>query len=86
MTAADGAPPDTAGFHPTDTQTGSEYTARSLGFAARYASTEWAGDRRRGIPVEVELRYLQTNSARDGFAPKENVWQVGLRLYGVIFR
>jgi hypothetical protein len=86
VTAADGAPPDAAGFHPTDTQTGSEYTARSLGFAARYASTEWAGDRRRGIPVEVELRYLQTNSARDGFAPKENVWQVGLRLYGVIFR
>jgi hypothetical protein len=86
VTAADGSPPDTAGFQPTDTQTGSEYTARSLGFAARYASTDWTGDRRRGIPAEVELRYLQTNSARDGFAPKGSVWQVALRLYGVLFR
>lgn len=86
VTAAGSATPADSAFQPADAQAGSKYSARSLGFAARYASTEWAGDRRRGTPAEVELRYLRTNSARDGFAPKENVWQVALRLYGVLFR
>jgi len=86
VTAAGSASPDDSAFQPADAQAGSKYSARSLGFAARYASTEWAGDRRRGIAAEVELRYLRTNSARDGFAPKENVWQVALRLYRVLFR
>ena len=86
ITAAGSATPADSAFQPADAQVGSKYTARSLGFAARFASTEWAGDRRQGIPAEVELRYLRTDSARDGFAPKESVWQVALRLYRVIFR
>jgi hypothetical protein len=78
--------PDGAAFVPSDLEEGSEYNSRSLGFTARYSSTEWSGDRRSGIPVEVELTYLNTTKGTDGFVPKRNVWQVGLRLYQQIFR
>lgn len=65
---------------------GTEFTSSTVGFAARLASTEWHGSRRAGIPVEVELRYLRTVSARDGLVPQRNVWEVGLRYYRPIFR
>ncbi len=74
-----------AAFLPGEIERGTKYTARSIGFAARYASTHWAGDRRSGIPLEVELTYLRTTSASDGLAPKESVWQVALRYYRGLF-
>ncbi len=73
-------------FTPADLVAGSEYSARIYGFAARFASTDWAGDRRSGLPAEVELRYLRTASARDGYAPRRSVWEVGLRFYPSLFR
>lgn len=75
-----------AAFVPADIERGTKYSARSIGFAARYASTDWSGDRRIGIPVEVELSYLRTTSARDGLVPKESVWRVALRYYNGVFR
>ncbi len=75
------AVPGDAAFVPADLEEGTEYTARSLGFAARFSSTEWSGDRRDGIPLEVELRYRNTTRAEDGFAPKGNIWEVSVRLY-----
>ncbi len=77
--------PDAA-FVPAEIERGTKYSARSIGFAARYASTDWSGDRRIGIPVEVELTYLRTTSARDGLVPKESIWQVALRYYAGVFR
>jgi hypothetical protein len=76
--------PGDATFLPADLEEGTEYTARSLGFAARFSSTDWSGDRRDGIPVEVELRYRNTTRAEDGFAPKHNVWEVSVRLYRLL--
>jgi hypothetical protein len=76
--------PGDAAFIPADLEEGTEYTARSLGFAARFSSTEWSGDRRDGTPVEVELRYRNTTRAEDGFAPKGNVWEVSVRLYRLL--
>lgn len=73
-------------FLPEDIEEGTRWNARSLGFAARYSTTNWSGDRRSGIPVEVELSYLHTTSGSDGFAPQRNVWQVSLRYYQRIFR
>lgn len=75
-----------APFVPSDLEEGTEWNARSLGFSARYSTTNWSGDRRSGIPVEVELTYLNTASGRDGIVPKRNIWQVGLRYYQNIFR
>jgi hypothetical protein len=76
--------PGDATFLPADLEEGTEYTARSLGFAARFSSTDWSGDRRDGIPVEVELRYRNTTRAEDGFAPKHNIWEVSVRLYRLL--
>ncbi|MGD2215412.1 MAG: hypothetical protein PVJ64_01595, partial [Gemmatimonadales bacterium] len=76
--------PGGAAFVPADLQERTEYTARSLGFAARFSATEWSGDRRDGIPVEVELRYLNTSEAEDGFTPKNNIWEVSVRLYRLL--
>lgn len=73
-------------FSPSDLERGTEYTARSLGFTIRYSATEWAGDRRPSLPVDVELRYLNTVSASDGLAPARIVWDVGLRYYLSVFR
>ncbi len=78
--------PADAAFLPADIERGTEFTARSFGFAARYASTDWSGDRRNGIPVEVEFSYLRNSSARDGLVPKQSVWQVALRYYQGLFR
>ncbi|UCC73238.1 MAG: hypothetical protein JSV86_01355 [Gemmatimonadota bacterium] len=77
--------PGDAAFEPSDLEEGSEYSARSIGFAARFSSTEWSGDRRAGIPVEVELRYRNTRRGDDGFTPRENIWEVSLRLYRLLF-
>jgi hypothetical protein len=77
--------PDGAAFEPSDLEVGSEYSTRSIGFAARFSSTEWSGDRRQGIPAEVELRYRNTTHSKDGFAPKENIWEVSVRLYRLMF-
>ncbi len=76
--------PGDATFLPADLEEGTEYTARSLGFAARFSSTDWSGDRRDGTPVEVELRYRNTTRAEDGFAPKSNIWEVSVRLYRLL--
>jgi hypothetical protein len=76
--------PGDAAFVPADLEEGTEYTARSMGFAARFSSTEWSGDRRDGIPVEVELRYRNTSKAEDGFAPKGSIWEVSVRLYRLL--
>ena len=73
-------------FNPADLEEGTEFTAHTLGFAARYSSTDWHGARRSGLPVEVELRYTRTVSARDGFVPQRNTWELGLRYYQSIFR
>ena len=75
-----------AAFVPSDLEEGTEYSSRSIGFAIRYSTTDWAGDRRSGLPMEVELRYLKTTSGRDGFAPQRNVWEVATRLYATPFR
>jgi hypothetical protein len=80
VTAAEALPLDPA-FQPGDLEEGTEYSARSLGFTARYSSTDWAGDRRQGMPIEVELRYLNTRAASAGIAPDFNVWQVSARYY-----
>ncbi len=77
--------PEGPAFEPSDLEEGTEFSARTLGFAARYSATEWAGDRRRGIPVEVELRYRNTNRAVDGFTPRQNIWEVSVRLYRQLF-
>jgi hypothetical protein len=74
-----------APFTSSDLEEGTEYTARSLGFAIRFSTTDWSGDRRSGIPAEVELRHLRTESGRDGLAARNVVWEVGLRLYQRIF-
>ncbi len=79
-TATDGA------FSLSDIEQGTKYSARSVGFAARYASTSWSGHERPGIPAEVEFRYLNTTSGSGGFAPDRNVWEVAVRLYKTIFR
>jgi hypothetical protein len=76
---------ESAAFLPQDLEEGTSYTATSIGLAARYSTTDWSGDRRSGIPIEVELRYLHTTGASGGFAPKRNVWEVGLRFYQSIF-
>jgi hypothetical protein len=76
--------PGDATFVPADLEEGTEYTAESLGFAARLSSTEWSGDRRDGIPVEVELRYRNTSSGKGGYAPKGNIWEVSIRLYSLL--
>jgi hypothetical protein len=75
-----------ARFFPADLEEGSEYSSSSVGFAARYSTTNWSGDRRKGLPMEVELRYLKTVSSRDGFAPASNVWTVATRFYWGLFR
>jgi hypothetical protein len=77
---------ENAAFLPQDLEEGTNYTATSIGLAGRYSPTDWSGDRRSGIPVEVELRYLHTTRAGGGFAHKRNVWEVGLRFYQSIFR
>lgn len=77
--------PGDAAFVPADLEQGTEYTARSLGFAARLSSTDWSGDRRDGIPVEVELRYRNTTRGEDGFTPKASIWEVSVRLYSLLF-
>ena len=69
-----------------DLEVGTEWNARSLGFSARFSSMNWSGDRRSGMPIEVELSYLHTTSGSDGFVPEQNIWQVGLRYYQRIFR
>ncbi len=84
VTALDPIDPD-AVFLPAEIERGTKYTARSIGFAGRYASTDWSGDRRQGMPLEVELTYLRTTSASDGLVPKESVWQVALRYYSGLF-
>lgn len=84
VTPLDPVDPD-AVFLPTDIERGTKHTARSIGFAARYASTNWSGDRRKGIPLDVELTYLRTTGASDGLVPKESIWQVALRYYGGLF-
>ena len=73
-------------FVPDDLEVGTEWNARSLGFSARFSSMNWSGDRRSGMPIEVELSYLHTTSGSDGFVPERNIWQVGLRYYQRIFR
>ncbi|NIN73283.1 MAG: hypothetical protein GTO46_15440 [Gemmatimonadetes bacterium] len=80
---AESLPGDPA-FVPADLEEGTEYTVRSLGFAARYSSTEWSGDRRDGIPVEVELRYRNTSKVEGGFVPKGDIWEVSVRLYRLL--
>ena len=75
-----------AAFFPAELEEGSEYSSSSVGFAARYSTTNWSGDRRRGLPMEVELRYLKTVSSRNGFAPARNVWIVATRFYWSLFR
>lgn len=75
------APADGGPFDPSDLERGTEYTASSLGVTIRYSTTEWAGDRRPSLPVEVEMRYLTTLSARDGLVPKRNVWDIAARFY-----
>lgn len=82
---AQGTVPPDAAFRPERLEEGSEYTARRVGFAARYSSTEWHGGRRHGASVEVELRYRRTVGARDGYVPRWNVWEVGIRLYRTLF-
>jgi hypothetical protein len=77
---------DDAAFVPADLEEGTQFTATSIGFAARFSTTHWAGERRSGIPVEVELRYLRTTSAKNGLVPRHNSWQVGLRYYQSIFK
>ena len=37
-----------------------------------------------GIPVEVEFSYRNTSKAEDGFAPKQEVLQVSIRLYRLL--
>lgn len=73
-------------FSPADLEEGTEFTAHTIGFAARYSSTDWHGARRAGLPLEVELRYTRTVSVRDGFVPQRNAWELGLRYYQSIFR
>ncbi|HSG82301.1 MAG TPA: hypothetical protein VLC48_08630, partial [Gemmatimonadota bacterium] len=75
-----------AAFVPSDLEDGTKYSATSVGFAARYSGTDWSGDRRPAVPMEVELRYLTVVSARDGYVPKRNVWEVATRFYWGIFR
>jgi hypothetical protein len=75
-----------AAFVPADLEDGTEFSATSVGFAARYSGTNWSGDRRPAVPMEVELRYLTVVSARDGYVPKRNVWEVATRFYWGIFR
>lgn len=75
-----------APFQPADLEVGTEWRAMSVGFGARYSTTYWTGDRRSGIPMEVELTYLNRTIGRDGLAPDRSVWQVGLRYYWSIFR
>jgi len=73
-------------FVADDLEVGTEWNARSLGFSARFSSMHWSGDRRSGMPIEVELTYLHTTSGSDGFVPVQNIWQVGARYYLGIFR
>jgi hypothetical protein len=73
-------------FVPGDLEEGTEWNARSLGFSARFSTMNWSGDRRSGMPIEVELSYLHTVSGSDGFVPEQNIWQVGLRWFQRIFR
>jgi hypothetical protein len=83
--AVDAIPPS-APFVPDDLEVGTEWNSRSLGFSARFSSMHWSGDRRSGMPIEVELTYLHTTSGSDGFVPERNIWQVGMRYYIGIFR
>lgn len=73
--------PDGAPFTARDVTPGTEYHSSILGFALRYSSTGWAGNRQPGLPVEVEFRYRRTVSGGDGFAPEERRWDVALRWY-----
>jgi hypothetical protein len=75
-----------AAFLPQDLEEGTKYTATSIGITGRYSTTDWSGNRRSGIPIEVQLSYLHTTGANGGLAPKRNVWEVGLRFYQSIFR
>jgi hypothetical protein len=77
---------ESAPFGPGDLEDGTSFAATALGFGARYSTTHWTGQRRAGIPWEVELRYLHTASVSKGLAPQRNIWQVGLRYYWSIFR
>ncbi len=85
VTLVGAAPPDAA-FPATLVEEGTEYTARTLGFALRYSAADWARVAADGMPVEVELRHRKTLSASDGIVPLENVWEVSLRVYRAIFR
>lgn len=73
-------------FEPSDLEEGTSFTATAIGFGARYSTTHWGGQRRSGIPWEVEFRYLRTTSVTEGLAPQRNVWQIGLRYYLSVFR
>jgi hypothetical protein len=77
---------ENARFLPADLEEGTRFTATAIGFGARYSTTHWAGQRRSGLPLEVELRYLRTTSVADGLAPQQNIWHVGLHYYQSIFR
>lgn len=77
---------ENARFLPADLEEGTKFTATAIGFGARYSTTHWAGQRRSGLPLEVELRYLRTTSVANGLAPQQNIWHVGLRYYQSIFR
>jgi hypothetical protein len=70
-----------APFVPSDLEVGTEYDAFSVGFSARYATTNWTGARRSSFPVDVELTHLKTKSASGGIAPQRNIWQVSVRFY-----
>ena len=77
--------PTDAPFSPADQERGSRYTGRILGFGLRYASTEWDGTRRSGLPLEVELRYRLWVGADGGYAPRLRVWEVGARWYPSLY-
>jgi hypothetical protein len=81
-----GSVEENSAFVPDDLEEGTRFTATSIGLAARYSTTHWDGQRRSGIPIDVEFRYLRTTSVKDGLAPRYNSWQVGLRYYRSIFR
>jgi hypothetical protein len=75
-----------AAFVPSDLALGTEWNSSSVGFAARYQTTDWSGDRRRGLPMEVELRYLKVVSGRNGYVPERSSWEIASRFYWGLFR
>ncbi len=84
--AADSSAGGNSPFSPSDLERGTEYDATALGFAVRYATTDWTGETRQGIPVDVELRYRKTRSASGGLAPERSVWEVSMRYYVALLR